>query len=132
MNYRRVLSAGATYFALVFGAGMAMGIVRVGLLVARIGERYAELVEAPLMLGVIYFAAGWVVKKFEVPAAAGARLGMGLTGLAILLGFEFTLVLGMRGLTFGEYVASRDPVAGMVYVAMLVVYGVVMPLVVRR
>jgi hypothetical protein len=37
----------------------------------------------------------------------------------------------LRGLTIGEYLASRDPVAGMVYIVMLAVLAI-MPLLVAR
>lgn len=51
--------------------------------------------------------------------------------LGLLLAAEFTVVLGLRGLTIGEYFASRDPVAGTVYIVMLGVFAI-MPLLVAR
>jgi type IV secretory pathway TrbD component len=48
-----------------------------------------------------------------------------------LLVAEFTLVLWLRGLTISEYFASRDPVAGTVYILMLAVFAL-MPLLVAR
>lgn len=55
-----VLKAGATYFALVFGAGFILGPIRILCIVPRFGVRIAELMEAPLMLVVIILAAnGW-------------------------------------------------------------------------
>ena len=45
--------AGTAYFALVFGAGFVMGAIRVPLLVPRLGERVAELIEMPFMCIVI-------------------------------------------------------------------------------
>lgn len=56
---------------------------------------------------------------------------MGLIALTLLLIAEFTLVLWLRGMSIGEYFASRDPVSGTVYYATLVVFGV-MPLFVAR
>jgi len=40
-------------------------------------------------------------------------------------------VLGLRKLTIGEYVAGRDPVAGAVYLVLLVHFAL-MPLLVTR
>jgi hypothetical protein len=47
------IKAGLAYFALVFGAGFVLGVLRVSFLVPRFGERIAELGEMPLMLAVI-------------------------------------------------------------------------------
>ena len=44
---------------------------------------------------------------------------------------ELTVVLGLQGLTLQAYVAGRDPVAGTVYAASLVVFAL-MPLAVER
>ena len=45
----RTIKAGIAYFALVFGAGFVLGMIRVPFLVPRLGERVAELVEMPFM-----------------------------------------------------------------------------------
>ena len=56
---------------------------------------------------------------------------MGCVALGLLLVAEFTLVLWLRGLSIGEYLASRDPVSGTVYYVMLGVFAI-MPLLVAR
>jgi hypothetical protein len=127
----RVLGAGALYFALVFGAGFALGAVRVLLVVPRLGARTAELIEAPLMLAATFFAASWTVRRLGVPPARKSRLGMGCIALGLLLAAEFTLVLGLRGLSLREYFSGLDPVAGTVYYALLGVFAV-MPVFVER
>lgn len=119
-----------TYFALAFGAGFALGAVRVTWLVPRFGARAAELAEAPIMLLVVFFAARWVVRRFEVPPAATPRLGMGLIALSLLLTLEFTLVLWLQGITILESIANRDPVSGSVYAASLFLFAL-MPMLVR-
>ncbi len=124
-----LLRAGAIYFCLVFGAGFALGPVRVLWLVPRVGERAAELIEMPVMLGVIVLAARWVARRFVAPCTAPRLLAVGVAALALLLAAEFTLVLGLRGMTVAEYFASRDPVAGAVYLLMLGLFAL-MPLLV--
>jgi len=119
----RLLPAGLAYFALAFAAGFAFGVVRVGWVAGHIGERSAELAEAPLMLLVVYLAARWVVKRFDLPRAAGPRLAVGVLALTLLLACELTVVLALRGLTFGDYLASRDPVAGSVYIVSLLLFA---------
>ncbi len=128
----RIAAAGAAYFALAFAAGFALGTIRVLAVVPRIGERAAELVEAPLMLAVVVAAARFVVRRFVPGAPAAARLAVGLLGVALLLAVEFTVVLALRGLSPAEYFAGRDPVAGAVYVALLALFAAMPALVERR
>lgn len=82
------------------------------------------------MLAVIVLAARWVC-RFVAPPTPLTLWGVGAVALGLLLLTEFSLVLWIRGLTVGEYLASRDPVAGTVYVVMLGLFAI-MPLVVTR
>lgn len=66
------------------------------------------------------------VEEVERPSA-----GVGLIALAFMLSAELTVVLGLRGLTFSGYVATRDTVSGAAYLLMLVVFAV-MPWLVAR
>jgi hypothetical protein len=127
---REALGAGALYFAVVFGAGFALGSLRTLLVVPRVGERTAELAEAPVMLVVTVLAARWVVRRRDVPPRPMRRLAVGLVALTLLVIAEALVVVGARGLTLREYVATRDPIAGPVYGAMLLVFAV-MPVIVR-
>ena len=127
----RVLKAGALYFGVVFAAGFILGTIRVIWVVPRLGERTAELIEAPVMLAVTILAARWVVRRRAVPPVVLPRLGMGLTGLGLLLVAELVVVLLVRGLTLGQYIASRDTLSGSVYLVLLAVFAV-MPLLVGR
>ena len=117
------IKAGLAYFALVFGAGFALGVLRVSLLVPRLGERISELSEMPLMLAVIVMAARFVIRRFAVPLALPARLGTGLLALALLLSAELLMAVVLQERSLAEYVASRDPVSGGVYLAMLVLFA---------
>ena len=116
------LKAGVTYFALVFGTGFLLGIIRVPLLVPRLGVRTAELIEMPFMFVAIFLAARYVVRRFVLPA--GARLATGVIALALLLTAELALVIVLQGQSLAAYVASRDPISGSVYLAMLGVFAV--------
>ena len=127
----RSIKAGLAYFALVFGAGFVLGALRVSFLVPRLGERVAELSEMPVMFAVVFLAAGFVVGRFAVPPSTSARLGTGLLALALLLAAELLLAVVLRDRSLADYVASRDPVSGSVYLAMLVLFAL-MPLFVGR
>lgn len=126
----RRIKAGLAYFGLVFGAGFMLGSVRVPLLVPRVGVRVAELIETPIMFIVVLLAARFVVRRFALAPQAMSRLVVGLIALALLLGAELTLI-AVQGLTLSGYIRSRDPVAGAVYVAMLILFAA-MPLIQMR
>jgi hypothetical protein len=127
----QALKAGVLYFALAFGAGFVLGSIRILWVVPHFGERTAELMEAPIMLLLIMLAARWVARRFALASTSTTRLAVGCVGLGLLLAAELTMVLWIRRLTIGEYFASRDSVAGTVYIVMLGVFAI-MPLLVAR
>ncbi len=115
-----ILKAAVVYFALVFGAGFVLGPIRILFIVPRFGVRLAELMKFPVMLVVIVLTSRWLVRKFQLAAHAWL---VGLLALGLMIAFEFTLVLWLRGLTLSEYFRERDPVAGVVYYLMLLVFA---------
>jgi len=127
----QILKAGVLYFGFVFGAGFVLGTVRTLWVVRSVGTRIAELMETPVMLVVTILAARWIVRHFAIPSVPSARLGMGGIALGLLLVAEFGLVLWVRGISIREYLATRDPVSGTVYYAMLGVFAI-MPLFVAK
>lgn len=127
----RTIKAGVTYFALVFGAGFVLGSIRVPFLVPRLGERAAELAEMPFMFVAIWVSARFITRRFRLPAGALSRLGAGFLALGLLVAAEVLLAVALQDRTLGEYVASRDPVSGIVYLAMLALFAI-MPLVLAR
>jgi len=127
----RVLKAGVLYFVLVFGAGFLLGPSRITWVVPRLGVRTAELLEAPVMLLITVIAARLVVGRLGVPAKRSTRLGMGALAFALMLLAEFGLVLTLRGMSFRDYLARRDPVSGAVYYATLLLFAL-MPLILAR
>jgi hypothetical protein len=127
----KAITAGIAYFGLVFAAGFAMGTVRVLFLVPRQGERFAELLEMPFMLVATWWAARFVVRHFALAGAASVRLTTGLVGLALLLTAEILLAAVLQDRSLGDYIASRDPVSGTVYLAMLGLFAA-MPMILAR
>ncbi len=127
-----MLKAGVVYFALVFAAGFALGMIRQLFVVPRLGVMWAELLEMPFMLVAIIAGARWTVRRLGVPPASEPRVMMGLTALALLIAAELGLVIALRGLTFSEYVAEREPVSGVVYLVMLGVFAAMPFLLTRR
>ena len=127
----KTFRAGVTYFALVFGAGFLLGMVRVPLLVPRLGERWAELAEMPVMAAIIVLATGHVLRRFPAVRTAARSAAVGLLALFLLVTAELGLALVIQDRSLGDYIASRDPVSGSVYVALLLVYAA-MPWLRRR
>ncbi len=122
----RFVPAGLQYFLTVFVVGFVLGTIRTLLLEPRIGSRSAELLEAPFMLAAIVFAARGAVRRNRLCRSL-ELIGTGLLAFACLLAMEFSVVLWLRGITFNEYVHSRDPIAGGVYIVLLAAFGL-MPL----
>ena len=118
-----VIRPALVYFAFVIGAGFLLGMVRVPFLVPRIGERWAELAEMPVMAGVIFLAAAYVLRKFPAIVVRSLSLLVGFLALTFAVGAELVLALAIQSHTLGEYVASRDRVSGSVYVVMLIVFA---------
>lgn len=127
----KAIKAGIAYFGLVFAAGFAMGTVRVLFLVPRLGERLAELLEMPFMLVATWWAARFIVGHFALAGAVTVRLTTGLAGLALLLAAEILLAAVLQDRSLGDYIASRDPVSGTVYLAMLGLFAA-MPMILAR
>ena len=100
-----------------------LGTVRVPFLVPRLGERVAELAEMPFMFVAIFLAAGHVVRKYGASVAPLDWLRVGALSLAFLVAAELLLAVLLAGRGIGEYIASRDPVSGTVYLALLLVFA---------
>jgi hypothetical protein len=118
-----VFKSGLLYFSIVFGVGFVLGTIRVLWVVPHFGTRAAELMEMPFMLIAIIATARWLVQRFTIPPVLWVRLGMGLVALSFLLVAEFGGVLYLRGMTIAEYFATRDPVSGTLYYAMLILFA---------
>ncbi len=100
-------------------------------LVPRLGERIAELIEMPFMFIVIFLAARFIAIRFALPATVAVRLSTGFIALGLLIAAELLLTVAFQDQSLGQYVASRDPVSGSVYLVMLLLFAA-MPLVITR
>ena len=119
----QVLKAGVMYFAVVFGVGFLMGIVRVLWVVPRVGERSAELLEMPIMCLVCIVAARWIARRTLAPTPL-RLFAVGSVALGLLVAAELAMVLFMRRITVHEYLASRDPVSGVGFIIVLGLFAI--------
>jgi hypothetical protein len=108
-----------------------LGTIRVLLVVPRLGERVAELIESPLMLMATILTARWIIRRFPVASAPLNAMIIGFVALGLLVVAELGVVM-LRGVPFSEYIASRDPVSGSVYLALLAAFAIMPRLFVRR
>ncbi|MGB8715296.1 MAG: hypothetical protein WCD66_02920 [Rhodanobacteraceae bacterium] len=116
----RIVRAAIIYSLTVFGAGFALALIRLPLLVPRLGVRTAELLEMPFMLAVILWAARRLVHR-NPDLGRGARLLCGMLALLLLVGAELLVAFALGSGSITQYVASRDPVSGSVYAACLLI-----------
>jgi hypothetical protein len=83
------------------------------------------------MLGAILLSGRWISRRLGKPQSTARLLGVGFLALFFLVLMELTIVLSVRGLTIEEYIRGRDPLAGGVYVALLILFAL-MPALYRR
>ncbi|MZR62241.1 hypothetical protein [Alcanivorax sp. DP30] len=124
----QTLKAAIVYFALIFAIGFSLAMIRIPLLVPRLGERWAELVELPFMVLASFWAARWLVGYFS-PLSLSQRLGMGSMALLLMVGGELGLTVAL-GQSIREYILGRDPVSGVAYLIALLLFAA-MPVWVR-
>ncbi|OAE99916.1 hypothetical protein AYJ54_32020 [Bradyrhizobium centrolobii] len=87
----------AAYFAIVFAAGFALGVLRVLVLLPSLGETVAVLLEMPVILTSAWLACRWIITRFGVPKKGTAGLIMGGLAFALLMTAEFLLAtLGLE------------------------------------
>jgi hypothetical protein len=123
-SVKRTIFAGILYFAMVMSAGFVLGVLRVPFLVPRIGERWAELAEMPIMAAVIFLAAGYVLRRFPELVLPHRALAAGFLALTLSVCAELGLALMLQNRTLTEFLSSRDKVSGCVYLALLLVFAV--------
>jgi hypothetical protein len=117
-----ILRLSLRYFALVYAAGFALGVVRVLWLAGRFGERNAELLELPILVAFSFWAARSTMRgaprlvRAQRAAVGGLALGLMLLG-------ELAVVLWLRPEPLAEALAARDPVAGGAYLIALLLFA---------
>jgi len=118
----RTLLFAVTYFAVVFAAGFAFGVIRTLLVTPAVGESTAELIEAPFMLAVIVAVAWALARRHRGPRAELAISGA-LAALLVLAA-DLAVGIGLRGLSAYAVYFERDPLAGSVYYGLIAAFAV--------
>ena len=115
-------AAALRHAGLVFLAGFVLGTVRTLWLTPALGERAAELAELPVLVLVSWRVARAVVGRLTDPTWP-RRMAVGLGALGLLVLAELGVVTLVRHQSLAAYVADRDPVAGLAYVAALLAFA---------
>lgn len=126
----QALKAAIVYFLLVFGAGFALGVLRVRFIVPRLGERWAELAEMPFMVVAIVLAARWLTRRSPDGRESWPAVGAIAAGLVLMA--DIGVGVGLRGLSPAEALAQKDPVSGTAYYLALALFALMPWLVARR
>ena len=104
-SFRRIAGPALAYWAMVFSAAFALGVVRTLWLAPRIGDLAAVACEVPLTLAVSWWAARKIVARWRIAEAADA-LGLGLIAFAVLMIAEVTLARLLAGKTAAQWAAD--------------------------
>lgn len=130
MQLAQPLRLSILYFGLVFLAGVVLGSVRVPFLQPALGVRYAELLEMPLMVLVIWQAAQFTI--WELEGGYGESLAFVTPVLIGALAFLWLVAVELAGTAvlrggwwngLSVYLAERDAVAGPVYAGVVLLYA---------
>jgi len=101
----------------VFAIGFALGAIRVLLLVPRLGDTVAVLLEAPVILALSWQMSRWSAKKSGLMTDTGGALLMGTISLAVLMSAEFVTAMTCFNRTVAEYFAGFWSVPGAIGLA---------------
>ncbi|MDB5823527.1 MAG: hypothetical protein JWR21_2231, partial [Herminiimonas sp.] len=95
----KTIRAALLYFAIVLDTGFVLGMFRVPILVPRIGERWAELAEMPVMAAVIFLSAGYILRRYPEIRSPLRSLAAGSLALALSVAAELGLAVALQSLT---------------------------------
>jgi hypothetical protein len=113
----RALTAGAAYFALVFGLGFLLGALRQLLTGAGLSRGMLVAAEIPVMLVFAWWAAGRCAERFGVAISAAARLTMGAVMFALLRLGELATGVALMGQTVQDHAVALATTAGLLETA---------------
>ena len=97
------LIAASIYFAVVFAAGFALGVLRTLLLEPLLGALAAVMVELPLILGIAWLACSRVLRR--IPLAGTGPLAMGAAAFALLMLAEAGISMLLAGRSLSQHLA---------------------------
>jgi hypothetical protein len=115
--------AGVVYVAILFAVGFVLGTLRVLVLLPRLGELGAVLLELPVVLGLSWVVCGRLVSRFRVPPGLRHRLAMGGTAFGLLMIAELLVSLLAFGRSPAEHLAGYRSWTGSLGLAAQLVFA---------
>jgi hypothetical protein len=110
-----LLKAALSYFAVVFAAAFGLGVLRVTVIVPRVGELAAVTSELPIVLCLSWIVAGRVLARW--PQALPGRIAMGTLAFAVLMTAEYALAVLVFGQSPAAYLAALAEPSGLLGLA---------------
>lgn len=99
----RACIAGAAYFAAVFAAGFALGVLRTTVLTPAIGRLAAVAIELPVILAIAWVACGAVLRRVALTRSEATM--MGAVAFVLLMAAEAALSVLLFGRSLPEHFA---------------------------
>lgn len=127
-----ILAAALAYFVLVFTVGFLCGPIRIFLLEPKFGATGAVLMELPILLMAMLYAARLVPRKLKLAPSLAAHAGMGVGALLLVLIADFGVGLLLRGQSLAEILGQFATPAGRIYAGALLAFALIPMLVNRR
>ncbi|MBS0385897.1 MAG: hypothetical protein JSS00_11170 [Proteobacteria bacterium] len=118
-----LLMAAAVYFCMVFFVGALLGPLRVLWLEPFAGPTLAVLVEAPLLILAMSFAASWAPAWARFEGGSLSFLAMGILALVLQQVADLAVGFGLRGMTFDSQIRYFATPPGWIYALCLVVFA---------
>src|SRR5690242_4011583 len=115
--------AGTLYALIVFLIGFIFGTVRVLLVVPRLGETAAVLLEISLILTGSWFVCRWCVERLDVVRSVGPRSLMGVVAFLVLISAEFALAVWLFGRPMAQQLFAYRSTIGAIRIAAQVVFA---------
>jgi len=73
---------------------------------------------------VIFYSAGYVLRRYPEIGSPRRSLAAGVLALALSVAAELGLAVSLQSQTLAEFIKSRDEVSGAVYIGLLLVFAV--------
>lgn len=119
------IKAGIAYFAIAYGVGFALGIVRAVGLAPAIGSDLAVYIELPIMLTICWLASHWLIGRFNIIHQLNHRFLMGGLAFALLMVGEFAVSHFVMDRTFANHLASYQQLPAMAGLVAQIIFGLI-------